>query len=113
MINFMTAGEAAARVGVTESYVLQLGRANRFPQIVRIGPGLKGPAHFIESEVKAWLRHRKESPPRRGRPKGPEKPKPPTAQEVRDREGLARLLVCLECKVESLEAKVSALEGTA
>ena len=113
MINLMTAGEAAARVGVTESYVLQLGRANRFPQIVRIGPGLKGPAHFIESEVEAWLKHRKESPPRRGRPKGPEKPKTPTACEVRDRAGLARLLVSLECKVKALETKIAALEGTA
>ena len=113
MLKLMTATEAATRVGVQESYIMQLARRNKFPQMVKIGPGLKGAVHFVADEVEAWVHHRKENPPRRGRPKGPEKPKTPTAREVRDRAGLARLLVSLECKVKALEAKIVALEGAA
>ena len=81
-----------------------------FPPGVLLGPNTRA---WPADEVEAWLKQRKENPPRRGRPKGPEKPKTPTAREVRDREGLTRLLVSLECKVESLETKIAVLEGAA
>ena len=113
MINLCSKAETAERAGLNAEYMMRLSRSGNFPKVVRIGSGARAVVFFVESEVEAWLKSRKENPPRNGRPKGPEKPKTPTAREVRDRAGLARLLVSLECKVKALETKIAALEGTA
>jgi predicted DNA-binding transcriptional regulator AlpA len=113
MLNLCSKAETAERAGLNAEYMMRLLRNGNFPKVIRIGSGPRAAVFFAESEVNEWLTVRRENPPRRGRPKGPEKPKTPTAREVRGRASLARLLVSLECKVKALEAKVVVLEGAA
>ena len=54
-MRFLRKQEAAARVGYSQSHLMRLERAGKFPRRVHLGPNSVG---FLEDEIDEWMQAR-------------------------------------------------------